>query len=159
MTSLLRFAILVLVVPPTLVVAQPSGAGEFRLPSADEVGRAVGTLCAGEAQGATLGFAAREAGRPVESVVAKLSEPTDPALKSIFRGLKATVEDVYAYPSIGYFTMFFYRSRICFRERTELRQMPSIQSSVAGLLRCDRQHGTENSPALLACVSRVVSEL
>ncbi len=106
-----------------------------------------------------LGFAARESGRTLEYVLERFPEPQDAALKSIYRGVKITVEDVFAHPDVGYFTMFYYRSKACFRERTELKVMPSIAFSVAALLRCEREHGREDSPKLLACVGRVVGAL
>lgn len=159
MHRLLPYLVVILASMPAASHAQAPSSREFRLPSAEEVATAIETLCAGESQGVTLGFAAREAGRSLDSVVARMAEPTDPALKSIFRGIRQTVEDVYAHPSVGYSAMFYYRSHVCFRERTELRALPSIVFSVAALARCEREHGREGSPPLQACVKKAVYEL
>jgi hypothetical protein len=158
MKHLQALAAAVMLLPAQLLAQLPPNA-DFRLPSGVEVAGAISTICIGEAQGAILGFAARESGRNLEYVLARFPEPQDAALRSIYRGVKLTVEDVFAHPSIGYHTMFYYRSKACFRERTELKVMPSIVFSAAGLLRCEREHGRENSPALLACVDRVVGSL
>lgn len=144
---------------PMQLLAQLPADADFRLPSGSEVAGAISTICIGEAQGATLGFAARESGRSLAFVLERLREPDDAALRSIYRGVKLTVEDVFAHPSIGYHTMFYYRSKACFRERTELKVMPSIVFSAAALLRCEREHGRESNPALLSCVERVVRSL
>jgi hypothetical protein len=156
--SLLRITALFLAMTPAVVFSQ-AAEPELRLPSGTEVGRALATICSAEAQGATLGFAARQSGMSLESVLARMPEPTDPAVKSIYRGLKRTVQDVYEHRSIGHVTMFYYRSKACFRERTELKPMPSVAFSAAGLLRCERDYGREGGPELLACVDKVVGAL
>jgi hypothetical protein len=157
--NMLRALAVVVGLAPAQLLAQPGNVGTFDLPSGTEVGKALATLCAAEAQGVTLGFAARESGYSLEYVLAKMQEPTDAALKSIYRGLKLTVEDVYAHPLIGYHTMFYYRSKVCFRERTELKTMPSIVFSAAKLLRCEQEFGREGSPELLSCVEQAVGAL
>lgn len=157
--KLLTSLVLVAVLAPLRLLAQSADGADFKMPSANEIGRAIATLCSTEAQGATLGFAARESGRPLKYVLMQLPNPEDAALKSILRGIKRSIEDVYEHPSIGYNTMFFYRSKACFRERTELKAMPSVAFSAAGLLRCENEHGREKSPELLACVGRVVGAL
>lgn len=157
--KLLRNLVLLAALAPLQLLAQSADGADFKMPSASEVGRAIATLCSTEAQGATLGFAARESGRPLEYVLAQLPDPGDAALNSILRGMKRTIQDVYEHPSIGYNTMFFYRSKACFRERTELKAMPSVAFSAAGLLSCENEHGREKSSELLACVGRVVSAL
>lgn len=153
----LRFAVLCLTVMSPVALTQ-AAESELRLPSAAEVGRALATICSAEAQGATIGTAAREAGVALESVLARIPEPLDPAVKSIHRGLKRTIQDVYEHRSIGQITMFYYRSKVCLRERTELKPMPSVVFSAAALLRCERDFGREG-PELLSCVDRAVANL
>lgn len=156
----MRVALVSLIIGAALSPLQAMAqARDFALPSGDEVSRTFSTLCAAEAQGANLGFAAREAGRTMEEVFTRFPEPADPALRSIFRGIKLTVGDVYALPDIGYFTMFFYRAKVCFRERTELRSLPPMAVSAAALMKCEKEHMPFRSPELLACVGQVVDAL
>ncbi|GAB3773726.1 hypothetical protein GCM10028796_46610 [Ramlibacter monticola] len=156
--TLFRTAALVLALSPGAVFPQAADT-ELRLPSGAEVARSLATICSAEAQGATLGFAARESGMSLETVLARMPDPPDPGLKSIYRGIRRTVQDVYEHRSISYFAMFYYRSKACFRERTELMPLPSVAFSAAGLLRCESEFGREGGPELLACVEKVVGAL
>lgn len=139
--------------------AQESGPGGRVLPTTEELGRAYATICRSQAQGATLGFAGRVDGRTLDSMMTRLREPQEPAKRQIVLAMKQTVRDVYAYPEVAYYTMFFYRSHVCFRELTELRSLPPIEGSIPKLLECQKQHGTKRSGALFQCIKQVVAQI
>jgi hypothetical protein len=80
MKHLQALAAAVMLLPAQLLAQLPPDA-DFRLPSGVEVAGAISTICIGEAQGAILGFAARESGRNLEYVLARFPEPQDAALR------------------------------------------------------------------------------
>jgi hypothetical protein len=133
--------------------------GELKLPSPNDVGRALATICAGQSQGVVIGYAAIEAGRSEESVLKAIDQPSDARLKLIMRGVVKSIRDVYANREVGYFPLFFYRSEVCVRELLELRSLPGIEASVTGLLECKKNHGDERSSPLLWCIRSVVARV
>jgi hypothetical protein len=134
-------------------------ADELQLPSGEQIGRSLAVICAGQSQGVKVGIAAREAGYPLERVLGSFQEPEDPGVKLVSRGVRSSIQDTYAYPDLKYQTLFFFRSAVCFREVTELRSLPTQESSAVGLRECQRMYKEDSAPLLQICVKALVGRM
>lgn len=143
-----------------VIAAAPlHAADELQLPSGEQIGRSLAVICAGQSQGVKVGIAGREAGYPLERVLGAFSEPKDAGVKLVSRGVRSSIQDAYAYPELNYHTLFFFRSAVCFREMTELRSLPALEASVAGLQECQRMYKNDSTPLLQICVKALVERM
>ena len=148
-----------LLLAASIAAAPLHAADELQLPSGEQIGRSLAVICAGQSQGVKVGIMGREAGYPLERVLGAFPEPKDAGVKLVSRGVRSSIQDAYAYPDLNYHTLFFFRSAVCFREVTELRPLPALDSNVGGLLECQRMYKNDSTPLLQICVKALVERM
>lgn len=128
-------------------------------PDPDTFARATYALCHEQHMSVLLATRYRDQGMTKDDVIALIPE-NPPALQ--LRALDAyreAVEDVYAFPQIGLYSMMAFRAEVCRREVMSARTFRRLASVHESISACESVHGRANSEALHHCVRKVVSAL
>jgi hypothetical protein len=143
-----------LAVLSTAAAAQPLEL--WYLPDADEMVRASNVLCNDQAKSALLAWHHRAQGRSKEEVLALIPESPKAFTLRLTSAMRENVEDAYAYPDLSQYTLYSFRSEVCFRETLGAIRMPRLIVLYDRVSACQKTHGPEKSAVLFKCVQAVV---
>lgn len=128
----------------------------WRLPEPEGLVNASNVLCAEQARSALLAWQHRSTGRTREEVLALLPQSPKALTLRLTSAMRESVEDAFAYPDLSQYTLYFFRSEVCFRETLAAVRMPRLAVGLAPVRDCQRTHGSEKSVALSNCLQGVV---
>jgi hypothetical protein len=125
-------------------------------PDVDEFTKATVVLCAEQRDSVILATRYRNSGRSKEEVLA-LVPPNSPRLQlRLVDVYRENIEDVYAFPTFGLYSMVVFRAEVCRREVMSARRLGRFDSVREKVAACESRHGKEQSKELYSCVLDIV---
>ena len=125
-------------------------------PDPDVFAKAVHSLCNEQNLSVMLAARYRDLGRTREDVLALIPTKSQVIELRALDAYRENVEDVFAFPTIGTYTMMVFRAEVCRREVMAAKTYARFETVREKVAACEVQHGKEKSNALYACVRTVV---
>jgi hypothetical protein len=125
-------------------------------PDPGEFAKATNVLCSEQRDSVILATRLRNEGRERKEVLG-LVPPNSSVLKlRVVDVYSENIEDVYAFPDIGMYSMVVFRAEVCRKEVMEARRLARFATVKDKVRVCEEQHGKQQGKDLYACVRTVV---
>lgn len=130
----------------------------WQLPDPAAMIEASSALCRPQAQSMLEAVYLRDKGHKLDEVLALIPESPKAFTLRLVTAMRENVEDAFQYPNLSTYTLYSFRSEVCFRENLGAVRMPRLSSMEPKITECQKQHGSEKSTLLLKCIQGVVRE-
>ena len=125
-------------------------------PDVDEFTKATLVLCSEQRDSVILATRYRNAGRRRDEVLALVPPNSAKLQLRVVDVYRENIEDVYAFPNFGLYSMVVFRAEVCRKEVMSARRFARFETVQEKVAACESRHGKAQSKELYACVLEIV---
>ncbi len=125
-------------------------------PDVGEFTKATLVLCSEQRDSVILATRYRNGGRAREEVLSLVPPNSQLLQLRVVEVYRENIEDVYAFPNVGLYSMVAFRAEVCRREIMSARRLGRFETVHEKVTACESRHGKERSKELHFCVIDIV---
>ena len=137
-------------------MASASFAQKFGYPDPEVFAKAAHSLCQEQNASILLAAQMRDQGQSKADALAEIAPKSSVIQLRLLDAYRENIEDVFAFPSVGTYTLTTFRAEVCRREVMAARTFPRFATVREKVEACESQHGKVQGTALYRCIRGVV---
>lgn len=154
-----QFFLFLIVTQGAAGIVMAESSERWELPPPGPMMDATNELCKAQAKNALEATYLREKGEKIEKVLALIPDSPKAFPLRLVSVMRENTEDAFRYPGLSAYTLYSFRSEVCFRETLGAVRMPRLEVAASKIADCQNQHGPDKSAALFKCLQSVVRSI